>query len=564
MALELQERRELILADWVDWQPSTLSEHIDQCAARWPDRLFIISDDEQLTYPDVVERSWRMAAALRGSGVSPGDRVGIMIGNSADFIVAKVATARIGAIAMPMNYLLGPSELRVVLETAEPKLIIAHDHVGTIDVVELLGKLDLPSFDAGTPSVVYGRTDRLPAGAIELEAWLDAADGADRSQLVDPDPPNEPIADLLFTSGTTGKPKGALLKQDALVREGFTSALARALSPGWRTLTALPTFHLFGWAQAVMPLTFVGGALVLRQKFDAQTELDELAPLAVDDIVCVPAMLHQLVERAEARPGAYRLQAIFAAGDPVPVALWVRARAALGITEVTNGYGMTELCGAPFMMPLPATEDQLVLTVGRFKHGGERGIPEGFYEREFRVADPETDVELGVDMEGEAQFRGRGLFAGYWRNETETAKAWTDDGWFRSGDLVKLRPDGTLLLTGRIKDLYRTGGELVSPGEVERVLSEIAGVNAVYVVGVPDERWGEAGWAFVIPTADARISPEQVIAYAKERIAKYKVPKNVRIISTDELPKTAAGKAHKAGLIQRAKDELALADARSR
>jgi fatty-acyl-CoA synthase len=549
---ELAERRALTRAQWGRWKPTTLSDHFDACAGKWPDSPFMITDETLTTYQQLVDRSWRIAGAAARAGIKPDDRLAIIMGNSADFVAAKVAASRLGAIAVPVNYLLSPPELGVVLASAKPRLVMAYGQVGPADVVSLLEKVGLPDADnPDKPTLVLGKSAEIPPGALALEGWLNAGGGVDRAPLSGSDAPEEPIAEILYTSGSTGVAKGVALKHHALLREGYTSALARALAPGWRTLTSLPTFHLFGWVQAVLPTTFVGGAVIVREQFDPAEELALVSKLGVQDIVCVPAMLHRLVDLAEAsHPALDSLQAIFAAGDPVPAELWQRSRKALGVQEITNGYGMTEVSGAPFILPIDATDEQLAVSVGRFKRPGDRGIPdEDVTQREFRIVDPATMRPVEVGEVGEIQYRGSSMFAGYWENEAETQRVYTDDGWFRSGDMGKLRPDDMLVLTGRIKELYRTGGELVSPSEVESVIAGLEGVSAVYVVGVPDPRWGEIGWAFVVPTPGSPLTPEDVVEFCRERLAKYKVPRRVRLLDIDAVPKNASGKVQKASLV---------------
>lgn len=551
-ATALDDRRAAIRSQWSEWRPRTLADHFDDCAARWPDNPFVISEQGSATYQEVVDLSWRYADALRRSGVEPGDRVGVLMSGGPGFIAVKVAAARLGALVVPLNYLLRPSELRAVLASARLQVLIVQARVADVDVVGTLNEAGLLGSPGSTRLIVDGGEEIV--GAERLDAFLRAS-ARDRGSL----PPQGAgaIAEILYTSGSTGIAKGVQLRHQALLRESFGTALTRALTPGWRTMTALPTFHLFGYAQAVLPVTFVGGCIVVREKFDPAYELDLIQELGVTDVVCVPSMLHSLVDRAErTRPALDSLIAVFAAGDPVPEDLWIRAKRVLGIAEITNGYGMTELSGTSFMLPPDATNDQLAYSVGMVKRAGHVGLAEhGGAQHEFRIVDPASLEPVSAGESGELQYRGPNLFAGYWENPDETARVFTDDGWFRSGDMGRLRPDGALVLTGRIKELFRTGGELVSPSEVEGVLTDVDGVSAAYVVGVPDRRWGEIGWAFLVPTPGQQLSLEAVIEHCRQRLAKYKVPREFRVLTRGDLPKTASGKIQKTELVALAQRE---------
>lgn len=556
MRQDLEDRRREIRSTWSDWQPTTLADHFDACAERWPDANVVISNEGETTYRELADLSWRFAAGMARKDVARGDRVGLVMRGSADFLAAKIAAARLGAIAVPINYLLSAPELTFVIDGSRPKIVIAYDTIGTTDNVDLLTKAGLLNGASNGPVVVVRSSGSLPAGAESLTEFLGDTAEVKRDQLnVWTGEPE--IAEILYTSGSTGIAKGVMLRHQSLLREAFGSAVTRAFAPGWRTMTALPTFHLFGWAQAVLPMTFVGGCLIVREKFDPETELDLVSRLGVQDIVCVPSMLHGLVDVAESKqPPLDSLQAIFAAGDPVPEELWIRARNALGVNEITNGYGMTELSGTCFMLPPDATDEQLATSVGMVKLSGHVGIQElGGAQHAYRIVDPGTSTEVAEGEVGEIQYRGPNLFAGYWNNEQETKRVFTNDGWFCSGDMGRMRSDGGLVLTGRIKDLYRTGGELVSPSELESVIGEMDGVSSAYVVGVKDVRWGEIGWAFVVPVPDGSLSVDAIVEYCRTRLAKYKVPRQVRIIAQDNVPKTASGKVKKAGLIKIAEAE---------
>lgn len=248
--------------------------------------------------------------------------------------------------------------------------------------------------------------------------------------------------------------------------------------------------------------------------------------------------------------------AILSGAAPAPVWLWQKVQEELGITEITTGYGMTE-CGGAMTMSLP--EDPLERhsgTVGRVKMAGVAGIPElGNDICRYRTTDPLTGAELPAGAEGELVSTGPTHMLGFWDKPAETAAA-LRDGWVFSGDLGRVGDDGYLQITGRSKELYKSGGELVMPKEVEEVLTRHPGVSQAYAVGVPDERWGEVGCVWIVPEPGAEIDAGELIAACRQKLARFKVPKHIFITTPGALPTTPTGKVQKFKLSQRAAELL--------
>jgi fatty-acyl-CoA synthase len=272
-------------------------------------------------------------------------------------------------------------------------------------------------------------------------------------------------------------------------------------------------------------------------------------------MLCVPTMTVALLEHPDR--AAYDLSSLFAllsGAAPAPMWLWERARSDLGVTEITTGYGMTEAGGA---MTLTLPEDpaeRLTSTVGRIKLAGPAGLPDGALA-EYRTVDPISGDDLPAGAEGELVSRGPTSMLGYWRKPEETAKA-LHGGWLRSGDLGRVLEGGYLQITGRSKELYKSGGELVAPKEIEELLSGHPGVSQVYVVGAPDERWGEVGCAFVVRDPASEVEADALIALCRARLARFKVPRHVFFVDAADLPLTPTGKVQKFHLARRAGDLL--------
>ena len=304
---------------------------------------------------------------------------------------------------------------------------------------------------------------------------------------------------------------------------------------------------MFGYVEGLMAAMMVGGAIIPQTAFDPGRYLGGIERHGATDILCVPTMTVALLEHPDVGTrDLSSLRAILSGAAPAPVWLWEKVRDGLGVEEIVTGYGMTEQGGA---MTLSLPEDPLdvmATTVGRVKMAGAAGIGERDGDlTEFRTLDLLTGEFLPDGEEGELAARGPTNMRGFWGKPEETALALSDAGWVRSGDLGIARPDRYLLLTGRSKELYKSGGELVMPKEVEEVLSRHPGVSQAYAVGVADDRWGEIGVACVVPKPGVDVTADDLIALCKDRLARFKVPRRVVFLAADELPTTPTGKVQK-------------------
>lgn len=297
---------------------------------------------------------------------------------------------------------------------------------------------------------------------------------------------------------------------------------------------------------------FVGGAVVPRTSFDPADYLRGVEQHRADDILCVPTMTVAILEHPDCgRRDLASLTAILSGAAPAPVWLWEQVRERLGITEITTGYGMTE-CGGAMTLTLPEdTLERHSSTVGRVKLAGAAGLPGGAL-CQYRTTDPVSGEPLADGAEGELVSRGPTHLQCYWDKPEETAAA-LRDGWLHSGDVGRIGADGYVEITGRTKELYKSGGELVMPKEIEELLSVQPGVSQVYVAGLPDERWGEIGCAWVVrdeSPAGTSLTAEAVIDVCRQKLARFKVPKEVRFITAAELPTTPTGKVQKFRLVR--------------
>ena len=564
METDIDRRRRELRACYPVWEPATLGGFLRRQAARHGDRPFVIGDDETLTYADVDERATKLADGLASIGVRRGDRVGMIMANHLEFAPIKFAIARAGAVAVPFNYLYRTDELAYVLRQSECNALITMSSFGGLDQLGML--------DAIAPGWEHGGGDRLPAlrrvvvlpaddrtrtgtmTLLELEAAGAAAPGGAHDGDVSPGDDG----DILYTSGTTGSPKGVVVSHDAPVRTAYASALTRAYGDGRRVLFSLPCYHMFGYVEGLLAVMHVGGAVIPRLSFSAADYLASVERHRANDMLAVPTMAVALLEHPDRfTRDLSSLDAILCGAAPAPTWVWERAGAELGIREITTGYGMTE-CGGSMVLTRP--EDPLerhTTTVGRPKMAGVAGMPDHADALcVYAVADVSTGALLPEGAEGELVSRGPTHMRGFWNKPEETGQA-QRDGWLHSGDLGLVRPDGYLQLTGRSKELYKSGGELVMPKEIEELVTLQPGVSQAFAIGVPDERWGEAGCLWIVPERGAEVDTAAILALCREKLARFKVPKHVIVSGADELPTTPTGKVQKFRLVQQAVARLA-------
>jgi fatty-acyl-CoA synthase len=555
--ISIAERRSALEARFPVWEERPLGAWVRQVADRYGDRPLVVTDDRTVSYREADEWSTRLADGLVALGVKPGEHVGIVMANYLEFVPVKFAIAKAGAVAVPMNFLYRREEWQYVLAQSECCVLVTMTGFGGLDYLEMLDQM-APGWDAGESSehlpllrdVIQFPAEREPRPGVRTLADLEELGrgnaGASDEIVVDP----RSVGDILYTSGTTGSPKGVLIVHDAPLRTAYASALTRAFDDGWRTLFSLPCYHMFGYVEGLLAVTMVGGSVVLQTKFDPREYLRGIEAHEAVDILCVPTMTVALLEHPEAKTfDLSTLTAVLSGSAPGPAWLWQRVARDLGATEIVTGYGMTETGGAQ-TLSLPEDSYELTATtVGRPKLAGSAGIAErGGALTEYRAVDPLTATPLPDGEEGELVSRGPTNMLGFW-NKAEESALGLRENWVFSGDLGLVREDGYLQITGRSKELYKSGGELVMPKEIEELLSAHAEISQVYAIGLNDERWGEIGCVCVVRAPGGTITETEVIDLCRANLARFKVPKLVRFLEAQELPTTPTGKIQKFKLV---------------
>ncbi|TFV67054.1 UNVERIFIED_ORG: long-chain-fatty-acid--CoA ligase [Bacillus sp. AZ43] len=498
----------------------------------WPERRLRISpgrdaiwfEGTTTSHGEFALRVRRTAAALADLGVGPGDRVAWISFNHPSALETLYACGQLGAIWVPVNGRLAAPEAEYVLSHSGAVVVVhGREHGRMAD--ELRGRLPDVRAWVAAEAPLEGGADSLP-----YEELLAAADPVPRDEAVALDDP----CLIMYTSGTTGRPKGAVLTHGNMTWNAVNQSLGFGFGPTERTLALAPMFHIGGLNGTVNPSLLQGGCAVVVRGFDPAGTLSVIEEQRITSFFAVPTMLDAMARRPEfATRDLSALRSIGAAGAPLPLPT-LRTWQDRGVT-MQQGYGMTE--ASPGCTALASEDAERKI--------GSAGKP--LFFTDLRVVRPDgSDVD--VDEVGEVLVQGPNVMAGYWNDPERTAEVLVD-GWYRTGDAGSLDDEGFLYIRDRYKDMIISGGENIYPAEVESALLELPGVDEAAVIGVPDETWGEVGLAVVVPAPGAVLDPADVRTQLRARLAAFKVPKHVQL--ADELPKTATGKVRKPDLRDR-------------
>ncbi len=469
--------------------------------------------DRRLTYAQLADRVGRWATVLAGLGVRPGDRVAWLGANDIATFEAFFATGLLGGIFVPLNTRLAAVEVRYMLGDSGASVLVLGAGVDHL----------VPEVRASVPVVLSAAGEHATIPAVE--ELLRHANPLDTEPEVSLDLP----ALVLYTSGTTGRPKGAVLTHGNLTWNTVNQLVQFDLHGSERSLCIAPLFHAVGLGQITLPTLLKGGRVEVVTKFDAGTILELIDRQRVTSFSCVPTML-QLMSEHPSWPlvDLSSLQNVVYGGSTVNERV-ARKWLDRGV-RVLQGYGMTEAGPGVYMQ----------VHEGAAEHPTSMGMPHFFTDVAHLGDDGRvTNIEPGGPGR-ELLIRGPHVFAGYWQRPAETHETRVDGRWFRTGDVVRSDPDGWSYVVDRVKDVIISGGENIYPAEVEAVAVAFDGVRSAAVVAIPDDRWGEVGVAFIEPYPGAQVDEAALRRHLEAQLARFKVPRVIRFVG--ELPRNATGK----------------------
>ena len=488
-------------------------------------RTALVFRDQAVTYAQLDDRINRLAAALRAAGVEHGTRVAFLGDNHPSFLETFFAAGSLGAVFVPLNTRLAPPEIQFALQDSGSTVL-----VNTLALDEL---------------AVRGSADT----AVGLRLLVDDGSGAARAETGPPVQPFESAfaepagfadaavdledgAIILYTSGTTGQPKGALLTHANLAWNCFNVLVDYDVAENDIALMISPLFHVASLDMGVLPNLLKGATVILETRFEPGRTLELIEKYRATYISGVPTTYQLLCEHPDwAKRDISSLRKLTCGGSAVPLRV-IDAYEERGLS-FSGGYGMTET--APGATALPPSYSR--------EKAGSAGIPHFFTS--VRVARPDGSAAEPGEV-GEVQISGPNVIKSYWNRPDATESAFDGADWFRSGDMGYYDGDGFLFISDRLKDMIISGGENVYPAEVEQIISELDAVSGVAVIGVADEKWGEVPKALITLREGYSLDPAEVAAHLDGRLARYKIPKTVEIVA--EFPRTASGKIRKADL----------------
>ncbi|QCD56512.1 FadD3 family acyl-CoA ligase [Streptomyces hawaiiensis] len=516
---------------------------VEAAAERYADAEAVVEGRTRVTYAELGARVERAAAACLATGIDPGDRVGIWAPNSLDWIVAALGAVSAGAVLVPLNTRFKGAETADVLRRSGARLLfVTGTFLGTSYVASLRraagdgpGTGPLPGLPDLKHAVVF--SDDAPASFLTWKDFLAGGEGtgsADVRKRAGAVRGTWP-SDIIFTSGTTGRPKGAVITHDQTLRAYDIWGDLAGLTRGDRYLIVNPFFHTFGYKAGVIACLMRGATMIPQPVFNVDTVLANIAAERVSVLPGPPTLLQSLLDHpARDAHDLSALRLVVTGAAVVPLRLVERLRTELGIATVLTAYGLSEASGVVTMCRRGDDPTVIAATSGRAVPGTR-----------IRVVDPEgRPLEPGLP--GEVLVRGFHVMTGYYQDEQATAEVLSPDGWLRTGDVGVLDAAGNLRITDRLKDMFIVGGFNAYPAEIEQLLGLHPDVADVAVIGVPDARLGEVGRAYVVRRPGALLTADDLIAWSRREMANYKVPRTVRFV--ERLPRNASGKVVKGAL----------------
>ncbi len=490
---------------------------------RTPNKPLAVFGDDVVTYEGMEHWAAALGAGLHARGVGTGDVVGLLSYNNLEFLATIFAANHLGAIAMPINWRLAAPELRFILEHSRARALVCDDALVALA-------------DEATADFDHDLA-RIGIGGADVAGWERFADlGADAAPRARAPAAADDLHRLMYTSGTTGRPKGVMITHANLAWKNYAHIAEFGFTADDVGLACGPLYHVGALDLVTTSMIAVGATTVVHRVFDAERVVDEIERSRVTTVWAAPAMVRAILDvpGIETRDLS-SVRVIIAGGEKMPIPYIERLRTTFPSAWFADAYGLTETVSGDTFLDRESTVSKL----------GSVGRPCQYLELELW---DERGTPVPVGERGEVVLRGPKVFKGYWRDPDATSAAFAG-GWFHTGDIGVMDADGYLSIVDRLKDMIVSGGENIASSEVERVLYEHGSVLEVAVVGRPDDRWGEVPVAYVVLTPTATTTPAELIEHCGRNLARFKVPKAVVLV--DELPRNPSGKVLKRELRER-------------
>jgi fatty-acyl-CoA synthase len=494
----------------MEWKAQTLGEVLERQSRERPDAEALVTANRRITYEDLYFRARSAATTLHTLGIGSGDHVAILMGNDEKWLALFYGAAMIGAVTVPVNTRFKSAEIAFCLKQADCKALFYVPRFLNIDFARMV-------------------TETGFARAFDITKALPEWSMGDTRTVA----PEESLL-MQFTSGTTAYPKGVLLTHDGMLRDAWAAGMRIGIRPEDRYFNCRPFFHVAGTTLSALMALMAGATLVTLPTFEAGAALEMLERERCTLISGNDTIFQMLMGHEDFPKRKLSLRGGWAAAGPQTMRKIIDV---MGIKEICGAYGLSEASPNVTMNDYRDPEELRVHSLTR----------------------PHDGVEVRISPEGEIQVRGWNVMKGYYNNPEANAKAFTADGWLRTGDLGELNADGRLRMVGRLKDLFRVGGENVAPAEVEEVLLSHPAVQTAQVIGVPDARLGEVPAAYLTLKAGAKATEAEILAWMKPKVANFRLPRYLRIVADFEaIGMTASGKVQKAKLREHAVREFGL------
>ncbi|MGX8793583.1 class I adenylate-forming enzyme family protein [Oceanobacillus sp. M60] len=566
-AKTVNERREELLEAYPVWNRDTIAAHFQKSVEAYADQAFMHINGMTYTYQNVWDHAVEIAKALIHNGVKRRDHLAVLMDNDVAYPSLMIASSMVGAVFIPLNSMLSKAELTYILRQSDTNHLVVHETVKDKQHAQTVAALwqtkefqDNASLEKVICMETEGDTEILDS-FIKWEDFLHAGqEVSDKEwkQRWNASLYPDEAAIIMYTSGSTGSPKGVMLTHDMLLRCAFSTCYSRAIEKGRITFAPLPFYHCFAIVEAILAMSFVGGSFISALGASPLKSLELMEKYRANDYLCVPSTLVALLNHPKV--SAFDLSSLFAmwcGAAPAPVPVWKKAMDTLGLTEMITGYGQTEVSSSGVTTELGDSLEMISTRVGRPKLAGSSGLSEfQGHATEYKTIDPQNGKDLEAGAVGELTVRGPSVTSGYYNKPEETTAVIDKDGWLRTGDVGRIDENGYVQLLGRSKEMYKVSGELVAPREVEAVISEHPAVAQAGVIGVPDSMTTEIGAAFIEVYDGEAVTRKEIVQWCTDKLARFKIPRYVWVISAFDWPLTSTGKIQKFRLQEMAEEKL--------